>query len=91
MFKLKFTIIAICGLIANQAIAKDTTKFIRGECNNMGVMESECDSFSSVRAVPLINAKPKTVSAELPYNQVVNDPSNTLNNHMASPSGTKMK
>lgn len=57
MFKLQFAICVICGVIACQAVAQEATQYIQGECNNMGVMESDCDSFSMVKVSPATQSK----------------------------------
>lgn len=80
MFKLQLSICAIYGMFACQAIAEDTTQFVRGECNNMTVMESECDSFSMVRVAPAPHSKTISASSDASYNQRKDDSAHTSNN-----------
>lgn len=85
------TVIAIFGVFASQAIAKDTAHFIQPECNNMGVMESECDSFSSIDLKAAKNTKPENVSAESENNHSANITSKALSNNQTNVSDLKVK
>lgn len=90
MYKLQLSICVIYGMFACQAIAEDTTQHVRGECNNMTVMDSDCDSFSMVRAAPAIPSRTINISTDTPYNQLKADSANATNNIKADISTSEL-
>ncbi|MES2500686.1 MAG: DUF305 domain-containing protein [Pseudomonadota bacterium] len=84
MFKLQLTIIAICGIVASQALAHDTAQLIQDECNNMGTMESDCDSFSLEKAKPKTALNESSINSNKPFHQMMDDSMTEMNKGMAN-------
>lgn len=84
MFKPKLIICALYGMFACQAIAQDAPEVIQGECNNMSVMSSDCESFSMEQVEPATPLKAVSISSDKPFHQLMGDSMTVMNKGMAN-------
>lgn len=82
MFKVQLTVIAIFGVFASQALAHDTSQIVEGECNNMGMMQSECDSLRVVKVKPMTPEMPLSMHSHGPFHQSMEYSMLVMNNAM---------
>ena len=69
MLKLQLTVIAIFGVFASHALAHDTSQILEGECNNIGMMQSECDSLRVVKVKSTASEMPSSMHSHSPFHQ----------------------
>ena len=82
MLKLKFITFAIYTIFASQAFAHDTFQIVEGECNNMGMMGSECDSLSVVKVKQMTPEMPLSLHSHTAFHQSMDYSMLIMNNAM---------
>ena len=82
MFKVQLTVIAIFGVFASHALAHDTSQILEGECNNIGMMQSECDSLRVVKVKSTASEMPSSMHSHSPFHQSMEYSMLVMNNGM---------